>query len=132
MKSVLIVEDYEPFRQTIKDAFLSEIPDIQVLEAADGKTALELFNLTKPGVVLMDINIPPPSGFFALKRIKAASPDASMVVLTNHDTEEYRLAFLAHGADHFLSKRTSSIHEVVELVKSLTDGKESSSCATSR
>ena len=47
--------------------------------------ALELVGALNPDVVLMDIDLPGEDGVVATRRVKAAWPDVSVVMLTVHD-----------------------------------------------
>lgn len=116
MQTLLIVEDNAAFRQIIREAMEAAIPEARIIEAQDGKTAQDAFAREKPKAVFVDLNIPSPSGFMVINWIKAKDPNCLVVVLSNHDGEEYREASESYGADHFISKDNVVLKELKELV----------------
>jgi len=78
----------------------------QVVQAADGETALELASEQQPDVVLLDVQMPGMDGFEVCRRLKA---DPSLllvpvVFLTGHGSRRARLEGLEAGATDFLNK----------------------------
>jgi DNA-binding NarL/FixJ family response regulator len=59
---VLVVDDYEPFRQFVRFT-LSQRPDLQVIgEASDGLEAVHKAEELKPDLIVLDIGLPPLMG----------------------------------------------------------------------
>jgi DNA-binding NarL/FixJ family response regulator len=124
MRKVLVVEDNESFRIMLTGALSEELEGLaDVLEAPDGQQALNICRETRPEIVLMDIDIPGPHGIMAMGIIKAENPACKVIIVTNHDSWEYRDAAQNAGADHFFSKRTSTLKDIIFLVKELLTGK---------
>jgi two-component system invasion response regulator UvrY len=92
---VLIVDDQAPFRRAAK-MVMAATPGFDVVgEAESGEQAVELFDELAPGLVLMDINLGPGiNGIEATRRITAAHPDATVLLLST-----YQAADLPSGAD---------------------------------
>ena len=92
---VLIVDDQAPFRRAAK-MVMAATPGFDVIgEAESGEEAVELFDELAPGLVLMDINLGPGiNGIEATRRITAAHPDATVLLLST-----YQAADLPSGAD---------------------------------
>ena len=92
---VLIVDDQAPFRRAAK-MVMAATPGFDVIgEAETGERAVELFEELAPGLVLMDINLGPGiNGIEATRRITAAHPDATVLLLST-----YQAADLPSGAD---------------------------------
>jgi two-component system invasion response regulator UvrY len=92
---VLIVDDQAPFRRAAK-MVMAATPGFEVIgEAETGERAVELFEELSPGLVLMDINLGPGiNGIEAARRITAAHPDATVLLLST-----YQAADLPSGAD---------------------------------
>ena len=71
---IVIVDDHELARESIRSMLESE-PHLQVLaEAKDGQESLELCRLQHPDLVLMDVGMPKVNGFEATQTIKAELP----------------------------------------------------------
>lgn len=103
---VLLVDDYAPIRQMLRDA-LQSLPgrDVEVIgEAADGEEGVRLASLLRPDLVIMDISLPGISGLEATRRIKQELPSVEVAVLTTHDDELYRRAARDAGALAYVTK----------------------------
>src|SRR5215467_12111504 len=86
--TVLIVEDSEPMRRTIK-SFIGDLAE-QVYECADGRDALAAFARHHPDWVLMDIKMRDVDGLAAARQIKSAFPEARIVMVTSYDQPSFR------------------------------------------
>ena len=124
--NVLLVEDNEGYRRTVKEMLLSRFPAMNVREASDGKAALKTFDMDQPALIFMDIQLPGESGLVLTKVIKEIFPQVAVCILTNHDSPEYREAAQRSGADFFLSKLTTKGDDLVGLVKQVSHVQEDS------
>jgi len=106
MKSirVLIVDDHEIVREGLQ-TLLSEESDFEVVgTTGDGATAVDLAEMTKPDVIVMDLVMPGLDGIEATQRIVRNNPDARVLVLTTFaDDKRVREAIQA-GATGYLLK----------------------------
>lgn len=66
MEKILIADDEELMRQLVADFLRPE--GYEVLEAADGKQALEIFNDQKPDLVLLDVMMPGYDGWTVCRK----------------------------------------------------------------
>lgn len=73
-------------------------------EATDGREAVELAGRLKPDVLLLDIGMPNLNGLDATRQILAMMPEARILILTVHDSEQVVREVLAAGARGFLLK----------------------------
>lgn len=118
---VLIADDHTIFRSGL-NLLLSSEPDIKVVgEAQDGNTAVELAATLRPDVVLMDIGMPEVNGIEATRRIKDASPEVNILVLTMHRSDEYFFAMLEAGASGYILKGAET-DELVNAVRAVARG----------
>lgn len=89
-KSVIVIDDDEDTVRLFSE-FLEE-NDISVVgNGFDGVTAVKLYKKTKPDVVLIDLNMPNGSGFYAIKKIQEINPDAKIIAVSadgRYSTEE--------------------------------------------
>ena len=102
---ILLVDDDEAFRTTVRDLLRSRAGAVHVEEASDGAAALRMITSRRPDVVLMDLTMPRVSGIEATRRLKARWPDLPVVVLTVHDEPIYERTARAAGADAFVVKK---------------------------
>jgi DNA-binding NarL/FixJ family response regulator len=101
---VLLVDDSDAFRQTLR-SFLQTFPDIHVVgEASNGEAAVLAVAKLKPAVVLTDINIPALDGIAATRVIKANHPQIAVIGLSV-GVEEYSVyAMIKAGASEVVDK----------------------------
>ena len=102
--TVLVVEDYEEIRLMI--SMVLRMGGYRVVEAADGREAVELARRERPDAILMDLNLPVLDGLSAARQIREQEGmgDVPIVALTAHGTPEYRHKALAAGCDEFMTK----------------------------
>jgi signal transduction histidine kinase/CheY-like chemotaxis protein len=101
---VLLADDNAPNRNWIKQ--LLELIGCQVREAADGAETIRIWDEWRPGLILMDLQMPVLDGYEATRRIKrsAGGSETVVIALTATVLEESRRAILAAGAADLLGK----------------------------
>lgn len=104
MLRILIADDHEVARRGIRALLESHAGWEVCAEARDGRDAVELALNTKPNVVLLDIGMPNLNGLEAARQISAALPEAGILILTMHDTDNMVKEVLRAGARGFLLK----------------------------
>lgn len=102
--TVLVVEDYDDTRQMIRH-FL-EAGGYRVLEAVNGREAIEVACAEHPALILMDLNMPVLDGFAATLRIRENEQlrAVPVVALTAFDSVESRAAARAVGCREYVVK----------------------------
>lgn len=119
MADILIVDDSAAFRQTLKRIVLGRFPSMQILEAKDGKEAIEKTRKELPKLIFMDVRLPGENGFQLTRKIKAAHPEIPVIIITSYDSPEYSETAYDAGADFFLSKKSSSAADILKKVESI-------------
>jgi DNA-binding NarL/FixJ family response regulator len=100
---VLIVDDHPLTRDAL--ATLLAGNDFEVVgQASDGQEAIDVAAKLRPQLVLLDLSMPGLDGLSALPGLRAAVPDAEVIVLTASGTEENLLAAIRAGAAGYLLK----------------------------
>jgi len=101
---ILVADDHEVARKGIR-ALLEDHGGWEVCaEAKDGREAVELGSRLKPDVFLLDVGMPNLNGLDAARQILATMPEARILILTIHDSEQVVRETLAAGARGFLLK----------------------------
>jgi len=101
---VMIVEDQHLIRRAFKTMLSLEADLDVVAEAGDGQEAVRLAKLTRPDVILMDLQMPRLGGVAATRQIMADLPQTRIVVLTTFDNDEIVLDAISAGAAAYLLK----------------------------
>jgi DNA-binding NarL/FixJ family response regulator len=120
---VLCVDDHPLFRQGVT-GLVNAQPDMEIVgEAADGRAALEQFRKHRPDITLLDIQMPDTGGLDALEAIRAAHPDARVIVLTTYAGDVQALRAIRAGARGYLLK--STLHkELLETIRAVHAGRK--------
>jgi CheY-like chemotaxis protein len=81
MATVLVVDDSDTARTLCRIALRKN--GYSVLEAKEGREALDLFRMRNPDVVLLDIEMPGMNGLGALDEMRKINPTAPVIMLTS-------------------------------------------------
>lgn len=100
--NILLVDD-EPGIRKVVGITLADM-GYDLIEAANGDEALELFRQHRPPLVLTDVRMPGTDGLELLRRIKEESPATEVILVTGHGDMEVAVAGLKLGACDFISK----------------------------
>jgi CheY-like chemotaxis protein len=102
MLNLLIVEDNQAMRGLIRSIIADLAGDVG--ECDDGAEALSAYAARRPDWVLMDIRMKETDGISATRRIKAAFPDARIMILTDYDDPKLREVARGAGAREYVTK----------------------------
>lgn len=99
---LLIVDDNAEVRSMIR-RFISDLV-AEILEADDGANAFDAYAAFRPDWVLMDIEMKQTNGIAATADIKAAYPQANVVIVTNYNDDQLRARAQEAGARGYVLK----------------------------
>lgn len=97
---VLVVEDEEPARRMLR-RYLGHFPDLEIEEASDGETALEMLQSRSWDIVLLDIEMPGVNGL-SLMHYAASLPHPPAIIFTTAYSEHAVKAFEGGAVDYLL------------------------------
>jgi DNA-binding NarL/FixJ family response regulator len=118
---VVIAEDQASVRRGTA-MLLATAPDMECVgQAANGIEAVQLAQLLKPDVVLMDLHMPLKGGVSATREITATNPQTQILVLTTLDDDETVFEAVRAGAQAYLLKDVSE-DELLETIRALQRG----------
>lgn len=101
---LLLVDDHVVLRAGLANV-LSFEPGMQVVAQGDsGESAVALWRLHRPDVLLLDLCMPGIDGVETLRRLRAEFPDARVLILTSSEAPEEVRHALAAGAAGFVTK----------------------------
>jgi len=101
---VLIADDHPVVRRGMC-ALLASLDGVEVVaEAATGQEALREAQLSRPDVVLMDIQMPAMDGVEATRRLGTLLPDVAVLVVTMYEDDETVVSAMRAGARGYLLK----------------------------
>ncbi len=113
---VAIVDDHAIVRQGLRTLLIDMDMDV-VGEAANGDEAVTLAEAERPDVMLLDIRMKDCDGLSALPRIRAASPNTQVIILTTYSNPTYFSEAVRNGAAGYLLKE-SEPEDIVDAIQS--------------
>ena len=121
MIDVAIIEDDVSARGILVD-WVRHANDFRcVTGCGSAESALKDLPALKPGVVLVDINLPDMNGTECVRRLKVLLPKTQFVMLTVYEDTNHIFDALAAGASGYLLKETP-LDEVLAAVKNVHEG----------
>jgi CheY-like chemotaxis protein len=101
---VLLVEDTEDNRFMMKR--LLEMSSYEVVEAVNGKEAVEVAIEEQPDVILMDLSLPLIDGLGATRSIRKlpGMSEVPIIAVSAHDTADFHNEALSAGCDAYITK----------------------------
>ena len=116
---VLIVDDHEMVRLGLA-TFFDTCDDLELVgEAKNGQEAIQLCEVLKPDVILMDVSMPIMDGVTATRLIAKRSPHIRILILTNSTGAKRESEALEAGASLVLRK-TVSIDHLASAIRDAT------------
>ncbi|MGI6297910.1 MAG: response regulator [Saccharofermentanales bacterium] len=117
---IVLVDDDRLITTSLK-IIIEADPELQVIATAnDGASALVLYQLHQPDLILLDIRMPGLSGLEAGKQILAADPEARILYLTTFADDEYIAEALRIGARGYILKQ--QFESLVPAIKAIQAG----------
>lgn len=114
MKRILVCEDEAAIREFV--VFNLKRDGFTVLEAGDGKTALQLYAQEDPiDIALLDVMLPDVDGFTICRQLRASDPTLGIVMLTARSQESEKVEGLNSGADDYITKPFGTAELIARL-----------------
>ncbi len=122
MIKVLIADDQELIRESLKIVLDSRENISVIAVAADGQEVIRCVRQEVPDVILMDVRMPKMDGVSCTKILKEQYPDLKIIILTTFDDDEYVYDALKYGASGYLLKGVS-IDELAGAIETVQSGR---------
>lgn len=119
--TVVLVDDHAIVRSGIR-RMLDEAPGIRVVgEAGTGRDAIERVDISRPTVIVLDIELPDADGIDLIGELLAKGRGSRVLVLSMHDEPSYVERAFAAGAEGYLVKDALE-GELVAAIEQLARG----------
>jgi DNA-binding NarL/FixJ family response regulator len=117
---VMVVDDHPMWRDAVERDLQAAGFDV-VAVAATGAEAIVRFQATRPQVVVLDLQIPAPSGVEVTAQVLAGEPSSRVLILSASGEQDDVLAAVKAGATGYLVK-SASREELVAAVRRVAAG----------
>ncbi|HMC33603.1 MAG TPA: response regulator [Myxococcales bacterium] len=117
---VLVVDDFQDNREMYAE-YLA-FSGFRVIQAANGKEALDQAFANRPDIIIMDLSLPVMDGWEATRRLKADQRTNAIpvVALTGHAMQGHSKGAMEAGCDSFVAKPCLPDQLVAEIRKMLS------------
>jgi len=104
MSRILLIEDEDAIRRVLKKILLEEDRNNEIVEAADGKSAIETFGEGNWDLVFCDIKMPHVDGVEVLEHMMSVNADVPVIMISGHGDINTAVDCLKKGAFDYLPK----------------------------
>jgi DNA-binding NarL/FixJ family response regulator len=119
---ILIADDHDLMRRGVR-TLLEAHPGWEICaEAATGRAAVSKAEELKPDVVILDISMPDLNGLEAARRIRTASPNSEILILSVHYSDQLIRELLEAGVRGYIIKSDSD-RDLIIAVETLANHK---------
>ena len=120
---ILLVDDFEPFRDIVR-SMLREHPEFQVIaEAADGLAAVQQAEELQPDLILLDIGLPNLNGIEVARRIRKLSPNSKIMFVSQQSSADVVQGTFAVGGCGYVVK-TDAVSELMVAINAVLRGEQ--------
>ncbi|HEX8077765.1 MAG TPA: response regulator transcription factor [Chthoniobacterales bacterium] len=120
---ILIADDHPLVRHGLRSVLESQQGWTVCGEAEDGRSAVKLGLELKPDVFLMDVTMPELNGLDATRQLRRERPDAAILILTMHESDQLCSDLMRAGARGCLLK-SDSPRQLLAAVEAVANGKQ--------
>lgn len=118
---IVIADDHPIVRRGLRQTIESDPALKVVAEAADGDAALALIETLKPGIAVLDIDMPRLDGLGVAREIRRKGLAVEIVFLSIHGEQDLFDAAVGLGSKGYLLK-DSALTEIVDALRAVADG----------
>ncbi|MEI8296902.1 MAG: response regulator transcription factor [Pseudomonadota bacterium] len=118
---IMLVDDHAILREGLS-ALIELEPDFKVVgQAGSIPEAVGVATTLQPDLIVTDLSLPGTTGMQGIVELRSRAPNARLIVLTVHNTEEYIRAALSAGADGYILKDASRL-ELIHGIRAVLAG----------
>lgn len=123
-KRVLVVDDFEPFREFVL-LTLAERPELEIIgEASDGPEAIQKAVELKPDLILLDLGLPTMNGIEVARRFRELVPESRIIFFSQESSVDLAEEARRMGAWGYVVKAKAR-SQLLPTVDAVISGKES-------
>ena len=123
MKKFLLIDDHLVVRSGIKMLLTDMFKDVEISEAENGNSALELLKEATYDLITMDVQMPNTDSFALMEFIKKTYPKAKVLMFSMSPESIYAIRFIKAGAKGFISK-SAPLEEMKTAIEKVMNDKK--------
>jgi two-component system response regulator NreC len=117
---IVLADDHVLVRQGLKS--LLEREHFQVMaEASDGQDAVRLTEAHQPDIAILDISMPTLNGIDAARSLSRSAPETKVILLTQHEEEQYIHEALEAGVKGYVLKNQVA-NDLIQAIRQVCRG----------
>jgi two-component system, NarL family, response regulator NreC len=117
---IVLADDHVLVRQGLKS--LLEREHFQVMaEASDGQDAVRLIESHHPDIAILDISMPTLNGIDAARGLSRTAPKTKVILLTQHEEEQYIHEALEAGVKGYVLKNQVA-NDLIQAIRQVCRG----------
>jgi two-component system, NarL family, response regulator NreC len=117
---IVLADDHVLVRQGLKS--LLEREHFQVMaEASDGQEAVRLIETQQPDIAILDISMPTLNGIDAARGLSRSAPKTKVILLTQHEEEQYIHEALEAGVKGYVLKNQVA-NDLIQAIRQVSRG----------
>ena len=120
--SIVVVDDHKLIREMWMQTFLRNEKAEIVGDCGEFDEAIEMIKITRPDIVMLDINLQNASGMDAVPLIRKFSPGTHIIAVSMHNQLVYAKKMLQLGAKGYVTKNSSHL-EVFKAIEEVMQGR---------
>lgn len=114
---IFIADDHAILREGLC-LIIQSVEEYEIIgESGDGREALEKIEMLKPDVVILDISLPSMTGVEVSRQIRKFNPGIKIIILTQHNNDEYVEQLMQLGVHGYILKENTSI----DLIRAISE-----------
>lgn len=118
---ILIADDHPIVRQGLKQILVPKRDFVVGGEAENGNQVLQMVRAESWDVIVLDLNMPEPSGVELIKQLKTEKPKLPILVLSVYPEDQFAIRVLKAGASGYMTK-DSAPEELVSAIRKVVSG----------
>jgi two-component system chemotaxis response regulator CheY len=121
--TILLIEDSTTVRSFLRHLFERELPNVKIVEAAEGKAALHEMTRCRADLIVSDLQMPGMDGrsFISTLRSNPLLRKKSVLVLSGDDVTDLQLLYASDPGIRFLRK-PSGPDQIMQMARTLLAG----------
>jgi DNA-binding NarL/FixJ family response regulator len=121
MTRILVVDDHPMIRERLAEVIQRE-PDLTVCaEAEDRQRALELVEVSKPDLAIIDLTLKNSYGLDLIKDLRARYQELSILVISMHDESLHAERVIRAGARGYITKQEAT-RKILQAIRTVLNG----------